>query len=156
MSDVAPATLAEAREVAEIFAESFAAEGDVDVHEGRLRAELERVGSASHVARVTVARDHEHGVVAALLAWRVVDEVTLLDVAVREAFRRHGHGRALVRELLEWSRAEGARLVILEVRASNVAARTLYAALGFEEVNVRRRYYEDGEDAVEMHAAVPA
>jgi ribosomal protein S18 acetylase RimI-like enzyme len=44
---------------------------------------------------------------------------------------------------------------LLEVRASNHAAQSLYRKLGFEEFNVRRRYYDDGEDAIEMKLQLP-
>jgi ribosomal-protein-alanine N-acetyltransferase len=38
---------------------------------------------------------------------------------------------------------------MLEVRASNGAARALYARMGFREVSVRRAYYrEPAEDAL--------
>ncbi len=149
MISVAGADMADLREAAEIFAESFPAEGDASAHERRFRDELGRP-----MARITLARDDQERLVGVLLAWHVVDEVTLLDVAVRGARRREGHGRALVEELLVWAKEAGARLCLLEVRTSNTAARSLYATLGFEEVNVRRRYYEDGEDAVEMHATL--
>jgi ribosomal-protein-alanine N-acetyltransferase len=42
------------------------------------------------------------------------------------------------------------------VRKSNAAAIALYERLGFEAVGVRRGYYDDGEDAVDMHAHVKA
>ena len=42
------------------------------------------------------------------------------------------------------------------MRASNGAARALYAGCGFEEVGERRRYYADGEDAVIMTLALDA
>ena len=45
--------------------------------------------------------------------------------------------------------------MVLEVRVSNLAARSLYQKLGFVEVGVRPRYYEDtGEDAVLMDYAI--
>ena len=41
-------------------------------------------------------------------------------------------------------------LNLLEVRESNLKAKALYQKLGFFEVKRRRRYYEDGEDAIVM------
>jgi [ribosomal protein S18]-alanine N-acetyltransferase len=85
------------------------------------------------------------------LAWRAADEVHLLDLAVAPEARRLGLGRALVDALIGEARASDARLVLLEVRASNAAARALYRSAGFFEHGVRRAYYSDnGEDAVEM------
>jgi ribosomal-protein-alanine N-acetyltransferase len=49
------------------------------------------------------------------------------------------------------ARAGSARLLLLEVRASNAPALALYRSAGFFEHGVRRAYYSDnGEDAVEM------
>lgn len=86
-----------------------------------------------------------------LLAWRAADEVHLTDLGVRGASRRRGVGRRLVSALLREAGDDGARLVVLEVRATNAAAHALYAALGFSELDRRARYYADtGEDAVVM------
>lgn len=86
-----------------------------------------------------------------LLAWRAADELHLTDLGVTATARRRGFARALVQRLLEEGRARGSRVVLLEVRASNVAALALYRSLGFEELDRRARYYADtGEDAVVM------
>ena len=73
-------------------------------------------------------------------------EGEVLSIVVAPEARRRGLGSALLLALLE--RLEGP--TFLEVRASNVAARGLYAGHGFAEVGVRPRYYKDGEDAVLM------
>jgi [ribosomal protein S18]-alanine N-acetyltransferase len=91
-----------------------------------------------------------------LLAWDVADEVHLLDVVVAVNARRRGHGRALLQALLEHARTRRARLVLLEVRKSNQAARELYEKLGFSRCGERLRYYSDGEDAVLMQVEVPS
>jgi ribosomal-protein-alanine N-acetyltransferase len=90
-----------------------------------------------------------------LLAWRAADEVHLTDLGVREAWRRRGIGRALVSALLDEASAVQARVVLLEVRASNAIALALYAGLGFSELDRRSRYYSDtGEDAVVMQLSL--
>jgi len=43
-----------------------------------------------------------------------------------------------------------AALIALEVRRSNQAAIALYRSVGFRAVGLRRAYYADGEDAVDM------
>ena len=51
--------------------------------------------------------------------------------------------------MLSVGRESGAVRAVLEVRASNVAARSLYERVGFRQVALRRRYYTDPvEDAV--------
>lgn len=84
------------------------------------------------------------------------DEAEILTVAVSPAFRRHGAGRALMLVLLRDARSRGAAHVYLEYRASNEAARSLYASLGFTETGRRRNYYSrPREDAVLMALALP-
>jgi ribosomal-protein-alanine N-acetyltransferase len=111
----------------------------------RLKEELARPW-----ARLRVARDDDGRAIAFLLAWLVADEVHVLDLAVHEKRRREGIGRALLDDLTRDARARGARHVYLEVRSSNVPAINLYSAAGFTQVNVRKAYYSDGEDALEM------
>lgn len=118
------------------------------VRERSLREELGRTWS-----RLRAARDAEGRVLGYSLFWQVVDEVHLLNVAVAIPARRHGVGRALMEDLLAYARANGIVRILLEVRASNVAALALYARLGFTQFHVRERYYDDGEDALEMSLA---
>lgn len=100
-------------------------------------------------ARVRVARVGGH-VAAYLVTWQVADEVHVLDVATARSAQRRGIARALMTELVTLTKAQPVRHVLLEVRRSNAPAIRLYRSLGFFATNVRRRYYDDGEDAVEM------
>ena len=43
---------------------------------------------------------------------------------------------------------QGDFIAMLEVKASNQGALSLYSKLGFDEVGRRPRYYSDGEDAL--------
>ena len=89
-------------------------------------------------------------VVGYALFWHVADEVHLLNVAVAPAHRRRGLGRALLEELVRYAREHAAAKIFLEVRVSNTPAIQLYEAFGFERLDVRKRYYADGEDALDM------
>ncbi|GAB6035558.1 ribosomal protein S18-alanine N-acetyltransferase [Fundidesulfovibrio butyratiphilus] len=78
-------------------------------------------------------------------------EMEVLNIAVRPDLRRRGIGRQLLGHVLQLCRSMGMKRGYLEVRRSNVAARTLYEAFGFEEVGLRKRYYPDNqEDAIVM------
>jgi N-acetylglutamate synthase len=63
--------------------------------------------------------------------------ITAVDVA--EAFRRRGLGRHVVLGLLHHAQRHGARFSYLQVAEDNVAARALYAQLGF--VDHHRYHY---------------
>jgi [ribosomal protein S18]-alanine N-acetyltransferase len=86
--------------------------------------------------------------------WVVLDELHLLNVAVHPEKRRQGHASLLLRHILAQAKHHRSRVVSLEVRASNVAAQTLYQKFGFATVGRRPRYYPDGEDAVLMDAVL--
>jgi ribosomal-protein-alanine N-acetyltransferase len=72
----------------------------------------------------------------------------LMTIATLPRARGTGLGRRLLEELVERSRAAGAERLLLEVRADNAAARGLYAARGFEQLQTRRGYYAGGVDAL--------
>jgi ribosomal-protein-alanine N-acetyltransferase len=78
-------------------------------------------------------------------------EAHILNVCVRGEYRTVGFGRRLLEHLLERAGAAGTSEAFLEVRPSNVAAIRLYQRLGFEQIGIRRGYYqapEGREDAI--------
>jgi ribosomal-protein-alanine N-acetyltransferase len=78
-------------------------------------------------------------------------EAHILNVCVSEPFRSIGFGRRLLEHLLERASAGGVAEAFLEVRPSNLSAIRLYQHLGFEQIGIRRGYYQapDGrEDAI--------
>jgi ribosomal-protein-alanine N-acetyltransferase len=74
----------------------------------------------------------------------------VLNLATRKDWRRRGLARRLLNHAIQTGLSRGASLVTLEVRRSNTAAARLYASFGFESVDIRHRYYENGEDAIVM------
>lgn len=93
---------------------------------------------------------------AGLLAPRGAPESDIQTIAVAESARRHGLGRALIGSLIAEARRRGAKEIFLEVRADNPGAQRLYAEFGFEELGVRRGYYQpDNVDAIVMRLLVP-
>jgi ribosomal-protein-alanine N-acetyltransferase len=97
----------------------------------------------------TVARDLGGRLAGYVVAWYVLDEGELANLAVEPKSRRQGIARALLDAMLGDAASRGTSQIYLEVRESNVAARTLYAAQKFEEVGRRKRYYRNpNEDAL--------
>jgi ribosomal-protein-alanine N-acetyltransferase len=89
----------------------------------------------------------------------VIDEVTLLNVAIHGEHRRQGLARRLIADMLNGRQAAGARRCLLEVRESNRGARALYTAMGFVVDGRRPDYYRVGdarEDAVLMSRVLEA
>ena len=86
----------------------------------------------------------------AYCAYQVVaGEAHIHTLAVAPETRRQGLGTRLLTLTLEIARHRGARIVHLEVRQGNVAARGLYRTMGFAEVGKRPAYYSSPvEDAI--------
>ncbi len=105
------------------------------------------------VALVAVA---DQRIVGSVMARQVADEGEILSIAVAAGHRRLGLGRMLLETAISEMAAAGADSVWLEVRASNVAAITLYQQAGFVTAGVRRGYYRRPlEDAVLLRRQVP-
>ena len=86
-----------------------------------------------------------------VVAWFVVDEAEIANLAVAPPSRGRRVGATLLDAALDAARARGAVSVFLEVRDSNAGARALYASRGFAQIGRRRGYYRKPvEDAVVM------
>lgn len=88
-----------------------------------------------------------------IMAWIVVDQLHVLNIATDPDYQRQGVATALLQEAVRLGRPRGTVEVTLEVRASNHSARAFYLRHGFDEVGLRPGYYQDnGEDAIVMTA----
>jgi len=79
------------------------------------------------------------------------DASYIQTIGVTAAHQRHGVGTALLIALLDEADKRGTAQVDLEVRADNNDAIRLYERHGFEQIGLRRGYYQpSGADAVVM------
>ncbi|MGH8289106.1 MAG: ribosomal protein S18-alanine N-acetyltransferase [Steroidobacteraceae bacterium] len=69
-------------------------------------------------------------------------EAHILNLCVAGSHRCRGLGRHMLGYLLDRGAAAGMSEAFLEVRPSNTAAIRLYQAIGFEQVGMRRGYYQ--------------
>ena len=80
-------------------------------------------------------------------------EAHVLNVCVAPRRQGEGHGRRLMRRLIDLARWHRAERIFLEVRPSNPNAIALYESLGFNEIARRANYYPakaGREDAIVM------
>ena len=107
----------------------------------------------ANVAKGTflVARDvPTNQIVGFALAEKNEGEGHLLALAVDSQRRGQGIGRALLADVRERMRRQGAHALRLDVRWDDPAARRFYARAGFEPQGIREGVYSDGTDALEM------
>ncbi|HEY7532810.1 MAG TPA: ribosomal protein S18-alanine N-acetyltransferase [Nitrospiraceae bacterium] len=120
------------------------------------RKMLEGELTGNRFAHFLLAKHHEESdrpaaIVGYLCYWIVFEEVRLMNLAVLHARRRQGIARSLVNQALLMGIDQGAIRAVLEVRASNLAAQSLYQTFGFHQVATRPSYYTNPvEDAVLM------
>jgi ribosomal-protein-alanine N-acetyltransferase len=99
--------------------------------------------------RVALVVEKETGMQGFIACRAFGDEWEIENIAVAEPARRCGLGARLLGEFLDRARGQGAKSIFLEVRESNLAARSLYEKWVFVEVGRRKHYYrEPEEDAI--------
>jgi ribosomal-protein-alanine N-acetyltransferase len=121
------------------------------------RKMLEAELTGNQFAKFLVAREQEDArasvsqVVGYHCFWIVFEELRLMNLAVRASCRGRGIGQALVAGAIRMGLAHGTTRAVLEVRASNRAACTLYRRMGFAPISTRQNYYTNPvEDALLM------
>jgi ribosomal-protein-alanine N-acetyltransferase len=109
-----------------------------------------RIQSQPQGACFLIAESWDKKNICAFLCARIAaGEWEIENVVVDETLRRQSIGTQLMQSLIgRWEALLGAAL-LLEVRASNAAARALYERHGLREVGCRRAYYRSPpEDAI--------
>ena len=89
----------------------------------------------------------------------VVDghEADVMTIAVSDSHRGAGLGRRLMNRLIDVAAKRQAREMFLEVRADSPVPQALYRSLGFEQIDLRKGYYQpEGIDAVIMRLDLSA
>ncbi|GAA3136523.1 ribosomal protein S18-alanine N-acetyltransferase [Streptosporangium carneum] len=114
--------------------------------EGMLRGELDDQPRTRHYVVALVGEE----IVGYAGLFAAGDQADVQTIAVSETHRRAGIGGAMLAELLAEAVRRGAQSIFLEVRADNPEAQAVYDRFGFGRIGVRRRYYEDGTDAIMM------
>ena len=137
---IAPATRADIDAVVELEVVAFADPWTRPAFEAALK---------ERHARFRVARGADGGLMGYVIAWFVLDEGEIANLAVVPTARRRGVARALLEAIIAEARESRIAQLFLEVRESNAAARALYTARGFKPVARRVRYYRKPiEDAI--------
>lgn len=71
----------------------------------------------------------------------IIDEGHVMNLAVKDGYRRKGIGTAILARIIGSCRSQGITAVTLEVDNSNEKAIALYEKLGFVNYGLRPHYY---------------
>lgn len=83
------------------------------------------------------------------------DVADIHTIGVAAGARGNGVGAELFDDLVAWAKRDGAKRILLEVRADNLVAQNLYQSRGFQTIAIRERYYQPANvDALIMERAV--
>jgi len=101
-------------------------------------------------ARYYLVARSERGIVGYAGLWFTAGEAHVTNVAVHPDARRTGIATRLMLALADEAIRRGCSAWTLEVRLSGTGAQELYRRFGFAPAGVRKRYYENTEDAIVM------
>lgn len=108
-----------------------------------IRAELSKPSSTCFVAT------EDNRVIAYMAFEKILDEGSVIELAVDAAHRRKGLASCLMEQVL--GAYDDLSTIYLEVRRSNTPAVALYHSLGFTQASIREGYYDHPrEDAIIM------
>lgn len=74
------------------------------------------------------------------------EEGDITNVCTAPTARGKGVATKMLTALMDTGRSRGVAEFFLEVRESNTPARSLYTKLGFEEIGLRKNYYEEPKE----------
>lgn len=82
--------------------------------------------------------------------WHIMDEAQLTNITVAKHCRRHGIGAEMLKHIINFAKSLKIKKVFLEVRESNLPAIMFYRKIGFNKIDIRKKYYSNSDDAVIM------
>ena len=108
-------------------------------------------GESSFIGFVCEVQGEVVGYAGAICAYDLSD---IALVAVKPEFRRKGIAQNLLKSLEQALLKNGVKKIYLEVRKSNENAQNLYTKCGFYPIGIRKKYYENTEDAIVMEKVI--
>lgn len=83
--------------------------------------------------------------------WKSIDDIHITNIVTKKNLRNKGIGNAILNELINQAKNFGYPIITLEVNENNIPAISLYKKFGFKEVGIRKRYYNNTDNAIIMN-----
>ena len=109
-----------------------------------LKQELENGKSKYFVAK------QENEIVGFAGILLIIDQVNIMNIVVKKDKRNFGIGSLLLEEIIRYSKIHNATSITLEVNEKNIPGIKLYKKYGFKQVGLRRKYYNNEDNAILM------
>ena len=111
---------------------------------GILKSEIANINSRYIVAK---CKDEVVGFAGFII---IVDEANIMNIVTKKEKRKQGIGSLLLKKLISISKELGATSITLEVNCNNIPAINLYKKFDFQAVGIRKKYYNNTDDALIM------
>ena len=106
-----------------------------------LESELKNPFSKYIVARI------ENEIVGFAGVIDTVDRLEITNIVVKKNFRKNGIGNELLKNLIKLAKENEKTEITLEVNNINLPAIKLYEKNGFKNLGIRKKYYNNTDDA---------
>ena len=113
-----------------------------------LKSELENTNSKYIVAKLNNEIVGFAGII------NTLDQMEITNIVVRKDMRNQGIGNTLLNELIKLTIDSKMNTIFLEVNSNNLSAIRLYEKNGFKQVGLRKKYYNNTDDAILMNLKI--
>ena len=80
----------------------------------------------------------------------IVDEADIMNIVTRRSFRQMGVASSLLEYLIDYAKSINLKKITLEVNENNLSAIHLYDKFNFDNIGIRKKYYNGESDAFIM------
>lgn len=93
-------------------------------------------------------------VIGYLSCWMVEETVDIINVVIDKDYQHQGFGQALFSQMEEEAKANNCTNIMLEVKETNLKAIKFYQKQGYEQISIRKNYYQDHTNALIMKKVI--
>ena len=84
------------------------------------------------------------------LCMLIIDEADIMNIVTRRDFRQMGVASSLLEYLIDYAKSINLKKITLEVNENNLSAIHLYDKFNFDNIGIRKKYYNGESDAFIM------
>ena len=97
-----------------------------------------------------VAKDKNNIILGFAGILKILDEADITNIVVKKDYRNKGIGTMLLKHLILEAKKQNLLTITLEVNEKNKNAILLYKKFKFEELGIRKKYYNNTDNAIIM------
>lgn len=97
---------------------------------------------------------YNNQVIGYLSCWMVEETVDIINVVIDKNYQHQGFGQALFSEMEKVAKINNCTEIMLEVKENNNQAIKFYQHQGYEQISVRKNYYQDQTNALIMKKVI--